>query len=58
MRGLPGWILLIFATMTVLLLTIGWADRHEAGYLPFILGIFWGLFTLASLAAKLAPQRR
>ena len=58
MPRLPGWMLLIFVAVSVLLIVIGWQDRHESGYLPFILGIAWALFTLASLAAKGAPQRR
>ena len=48
--------LLIFTAMAVLLVWVGWVDRHDAGYLPFILGIAWGVFTLASLAAKAAPR--
>ena len=58
MRRLPGWILLIFIAMSVLLIVVGWSDHDEAGYLPFILGIAWALFTLASIAAKAAPERR
>ncbi len=56
MRGLPAWMLAMLAGLTALLLVIGWQDRHEAGYLPFVLGIGFALFTLASLAAKARPS--
>jgi hypothetical protein len=52
MKGLPAWILATLAVLTALLLFVGWHDRHEAGYLPFIMGIVFALFTLASLGAK------
>jgi len=57
-RRLPGWMLMIFLVVSVLLIWVGWTDRHEAGYLPLILGIAWSLFTLASIGAKAAPERR
>ena len=40
--------------LSALLLFIGWEDRHEAGYLPFVMGILFSLFTLASLGARAA----
>jgi hypothetical protein len=49
---LAPWILGLSAVVSALLLIIGWQDRHEAGPLPFILGIAWALFTLASLGAS------
>lgn len=52
MRGLPAWMLALLSVLTVLLVVIGWEDRHEAGYLPFILGLAFALFTLASIGAK------
>lgn len=52
MKGLPVWILATMVVLTVLLLVVGWHDRDEAGYLPFILGIVFALFTFASLGAK------
>lgn len=52
MKGLPVWILATLVVLTVLLLIVGWHDRHEAGYLPFILGIVFALFTFAALGAK------
>lgn len=52
MRGLPAWMLAVLTVLTVLLVVIGWEDRHEAGYLPFILGLLFAVFTLASIGAK------
>ena len=54
MRGLPVWMLGGLAVLSALLLFIGWEDRHEAGYLPFVMGILFSLFTLASLGARAA----
>ena len=56
MRGLPIWMLGLIAVLTALLLVVGWHDKAEAGYLPFVMGILFGLFTLASLAAKARPS--
>lgn len=52
MRGLPAWILALMLALTVVLLWVGWHDRHEAGYLPFIMGIVFALVTLGMLGAK------
>jgi hypothetical protein len=57
MRALPSWILAILVAVTALLLVIGWHDRHEAGPLPFILGIVFALFTFAALGGKVAGER-
>ena len=46
------WMLALSAVVSVLLIVIGWDNRHETGPLPFILGIVWALFTLASLGAS------
>ena len=51
MKGLPVWILATLVVLTGLLLWVGWHDREHAGYLPFIMGIGFALFTLASLGA-------
>jgi hypothetical protein len=56
MRRLPPWIVAALAVISGLLLWIGWTDRHESGYLPFILGIAWSLFTLASAAGILSQD--
>ena len=55
MRGLPAWMLALLAALTALLLVVGWEDRHEAGYLPFVMGVLFALFTLAALGAKARP---
>jgi len=56
MRRLPPWIVAVLAVISVLLLWVGWTDRDEAGYLPFILGIAWTLFTLASAKGVLSQD--
>jgi predicted membrane channel-forming protein YqfA (hemolysin III family) len=52
MKGLPLWMLAIITGLATLLIVIGWSDRHEAGYLPFVMGIIFGLFLLVSLGAR------
>lgn len=52
MRGLPAWMLAVLTVLTALLVMIGWEDRHEAGYLPFIMGLVFAVFTLAAIGAK------
>jgi hypothetical protein len=44
--------LALLTGLSALLLVIGWEDRHEAGYLPFVMGIIFALFTLAALGGK------
>lgn len=56
MRRLPPWIVAVLAVISALLLWVGWTDRDEAGYLPFILGIAWTLFTLASAGGVLSQD--
>ena len=56
MRGLPIWMLTLLAALTALLLVGGWRDRHEAGILPFLLGIAFALFTLASIGAAVRGE--
>ena len=53
MKRLPVWILAIFVAISALLLIVGWLDRDEAGYFPFIAGIAWTLFTLASIGERM-----
>lgn len=57
MRGLPVWMLGLLVGLAVLLTYVGWHDRHEAGYLPFALGIVLGLFALASIVNTAAGAR-
>jgi hypothetical protein len=52
MKGLPIWMLAGLAVLAALLLVIGWHDRDEAGYLPFVIGIIFALFTLAAVGGK------
>lgn len=52
MKGLPVWMLMLMAVLTALLLVVGWHDRHEAGPLPFIMGIVFALFTLGAMGAR------
>lgn len=52
MKGLPSWMLLGLLALTVLLVVVGWQDRHEAGPIPYIMGILFALFTLAAIGAK------
>jgi hypothetical protein len=56
MRGLPVWMLAGLAVLSGLLLWIGWDERHEAGYLPFVFGIFFTLFTLAALGGRVRGE--
>ncbi len=51
MKRLHVWIIGIMVILTGLLLWVGWDERHHAGYLPFIMGIVFGVFTLASIGA-------
>ena len=56
MRGLPLWMLAGLAALAALLLLVGWADRHEAGYLPFVMGIIFALFTLAAVGGRVRGE--
>lgn len=56
MRGLPVWMITLLTGLAALLLVIGWQDRHEAGYLPFVMGIIFALFTLAALGGKVRGE--
>jgi hypothetical protein len=52
MRGLPGWMLLVMIVLTAMLLYVGYEERHEAGWLPFVMGVVFALFTLAAMGGK------
>ena len=56
MRGLPFWMLGLLTILTALLLVIGWDDRDEAGYLPFVMGIIFALFTLAAIGGRVRGE--
>jgi hypothetical protein len=51
-KGLPTWMIVLMVGLTALLITIGWEDRHEAGYLPFALGILFALVTLGAIGGR------
>jgi hypothetical protein len=48
--------LALLAALSALLLVVGWHDRSEAGYLPFVMGIIFALFTLAALGGKVQGE--
>jgi hypothetical protein len=48
--------LTVLVALTALLLVVGWDDRHEAGYLPFILGIGFALFTLGAIGGRVRGE--
>jgi hypothetical protein len=56
MRGLPFWMIGLVAILSALLLVIGWHDRDEAGYLPFIMGIVFALFTLGAIGGRVQGE--
>ncbi|HTI35058.1 MAG TPA: hypothetical protein VL422_15385 [Miltoncostaea sp.] len=56
MRGLPFWMIGLVAILSALLLIIGWHDRDEAGYLPFIMGIVFALFTLGAIGGRVQGE--
>ena len=56
MKGLPAWLLAGMAILAALLLVIGWNDSGEAGYLPFIMGCVFAIFTLASIGARVRSE--
>jgi len=50
--------ILVLIALSVLLITVGWWKHNDAGYLPFIIGIFWGVFALAAIIGRLRPAAR
>lgn len=58
MRGLPALMILALIVLSVLMISVGWWKHNDAGYLPFILGILWGLFALAAIIGRLRPAAR
>jgi hypothetical protein len=58
MRGLPALVILALIVLSGLLIAIGWWKHNDAGYLPFILGILWGLFALGAIIGRLRPTAR
>lgn len=58
MRRLPPWIVFFLAVLAVLLLVVGYVDRHHVGPLPMVLGALWAVFTLAAAGAMFKPEPR
>ena len=58
MRGLPALMILALIALSVLMITVGWWKHNDAGYLPFAIGILWGLFALAAIIGRLRPAER
>ena len=58
MRGLPALMILTLAALSALMIAVGWWKHNEDGYLPFIVGILWALFTLFAIAGRLRPAER
>ena len=56
MRGLPIWMIGLLAILAALLLVIGWDDRDEAGYLPFVMGLIFAVFTLAAIGGRVRGE--
>ena len=58
MRGLPLLMILVLIVLSVAMITVGWWKHTESGYLPFIVGILWGLFAIAAIIGRLRPASR
>lgn len=56
MRRLPPWMVLFLGLLGILMLVVGWDERHHVGYIPVILGVLWLLFTAASAKGILAEE--
>lgn len=48
MKKLPIWLVGMLLLLGLLTTWIGWIDRHEVGYIPFVLGVIWIAFALAA----------
>lgn len=58
MRRLPPWMVFFMGLLSLVLLVIGYEDRHEVGPLPMILGAIWLVFTLGAAGAMFKPEPR
>jgi hypothetical protein len=58
MRGIPALMILALVVLSVLLITVGWANHNDAGPLPVIVGVLWGLFALAAIIGRAAPSSK
>jgi hypothetical protein len=48
--------LAVMVVLTVLMIWAGWHDRHEAGILPFAIGLVWLVITVLSIGRIAAPE--
>ncbi len=58
MRGLPALMILALAALSALMISVGWWKHNDSGYLPFIIGIIWAVFTLFAIVGRLRPTER
>jgi len=58
MRGLPALMILALIALSVLMITVGWSNHNDAGYIPLIVGILWALFALGAILGRLRPASR
>jgi hypothetical protein len=47
-KKLPIWLVGMLLLLGLVTTWIGWIDRHEVGYIPFVLGVIWIVFALAA----------
>ena len=58
MRGLPALMILALIVLSVLMITVGWSNHNDAGYLPLAIGIPWALVVLGAILGRLRPASR
>ena len=58
MRGIPALIILALIVLSVLMTTVGWANRSDVGPIPVIIGVLWGVFALAAIAGRMRPAAK
>jgi hypothetical protein len=58
MRGIPAPIILVLLALSVLMISVGWANHSDVGPIPVIVGVIWALITLGALAGRLRPASR
>jgi hypothetical protein len=56
MKRLTPWIVAGLVVLAVLMTWVGWDERHEAGILPFVIGLAWLAIALASVGRIGAPE--
>ena len=58
MRGIPALMILALIALSVLMTTVGWANHKDAGPVPVIVGVIWGLVALAAIAGRARPAAK